>query len=332
MSERRLCAFAFTMKIAVCLLIGFALDFFLHEKTLFTHPIVLIGKQISWMERLLRKTFVRKPSDEWAAGALLAFVVAATAGGVAYLAVRAFSCFGLAGEIMVGSYFAFRTMAAKSLYNESVKVYYKLAEGDLVGARVALSWIVGRDTERLSEEEVAKGCIETIAENTADGIGAPLFWFALFGPVGSAVYKAINTMDSMVGYKNDRYIRFGFAAAKLDDMASYLPSRITALVMILASYALKMDFRNAWRIYLRDRRKHASPNSAQTESVAAGALGLMLGGNANYFGMLHEKPSIGDKIKAPGMDEILQAEKLMYMTSLLCCLIFAAAAAVLSFA
>jgi len=215
-------------------------------------------------------------------------------------------------------------MAPKSLYNESMKTYRKLKAGDLDGARQELSMIVGRDTQNLEEEEIAKACVETIAENTADGIGAPVFFFALGGPVGACAYKAINTMDSMVGYKNDKYLRFGYCAAKLDDVVNFIPSRLTAWVMIFASMLLGLNWQNAMRIYKRDRKNHSSPNSAQTESVCAGALGLKLGGDNYYFGKLVHKPTIGDSLRAPSLETIDEAEKLMFLTSFLMCVLMGA--------
>ncbi|MCL1803044.1 MAG: adenosylcobinamide-phosphate synthase CbiB [Eubacteriaceae bacterium] len=315
----------------ICLLAGFAIDYFLSEKTLFSHPIILIGKLISSSEAFLRAKFVKKKSDEYFAGFLLAAFVIFITGSIAAMAAWAGALLGTAGTVAVSIYFAFRSMAPKSLYNESIKVYDRLVADDLDGARYNLSMIVGRDTEMLTRSEVAKAAIETIAESTSDGIGGPVFFFALAGPIGCTIYKAINTMDSMIGYKNEKYLRFGRVAAKLDDFVNYLPSRLTALIMIFAAYLLGYDYKNAARIFRRDRRAHASPNSAQTESVCAGALGLRLGGDATYGGIVTSKPTIGDFIYEPGPEHILQAERLMYLTSFLCCVVFSALAYLLAF-
>lgn len=177
--------------------------------------------------------------------------------------------------------------------------------------------IVGRDTENLSEEGVIKAAVETVAENTSDGVIAPLFYMLLFGAAGGVVYKSINTMDSMVGYKNDKYIDFGKFAARLDDIVNFIPSRLSAAVMILSAAVIKMDFKNAVKIYRRDRKKHASPNSAQTEAVCAGALDIELAGDAYYFGELHKKPHIGDDLRDIEADDIRRANALMYTTTFL---------------
>ena len=198
-----------------------------------------------------------------------------------------------------------------------------MAKGDLVDARKKLSWIVGRDTQNLDAEEVTKGAVETIAENTSDGIVAPMLYMVLGGAPLAFLYKGINTMDSMVGYKNDKYLYFGRCAAKLDDLANLLPARITGLVMVMASYILDLDARNAWRIFKRDRYNHLSPNSAMTESVTAGALDIQLGGDHYYFGKLVHKDTIGDNIRPVCPEDIVLTNNLLYMTAVLCLLLFA---------
>ena len=198
---------------------------------------------------------------------------------------------------------------------EAKKVVTCLETQGLAAGRRQVAMLVGRDTENLTEEQVIKAAVETVAENTSDGVVAPLLWMALFGAAGGLFYKAINTMDSMVGYKNDRYLHFGRAAAKLDDGANYIPARLSALAMIGAASLLKLDGQGAWRIWRRDRRNHASPNSAQTESACAGALGVRLGGNASYFGQLYEKPTIGDPRRPIERADVHRACNLMYGTS-----------------
>ena len=224
--------------------------------------------------------------------------------------------FGCAAEAFMTG----QMLAAKSLRTESMKVYTALREGTLADARHAVSMIVGRDTERLDREHVAMAAVETVAENTSDGEIAPMLCFALGGPVLGWMYKAVNTMDSMVGYKNETYIDFGRAAAKLDDVVNFLPSRISAWLMILACHLCGKDYdaARARRIYLRDRRKHASPNSAQTESACAGALGLRLAGDASYFGKVVKKPFIGDRMRPTEPEDIPRANRLMYAASMLC--------------
>lgn len=218
------------------------------------------------------------------------------------------------------AFMTYQMLAAKSLRTESMRVYTALREGTLEDARHAVSMIVGRDTAQLDREHVAMAAVETVAENTSDGEIAPMLCFALGGPVLGWMYKAVNTMDSMVGYKNEKYIDFGRAAAKLDDAVNFLPSRISAYLMIFACRLCGKDYdaARAKRIYLRDRRKHASPNSAQTESVCAGALGLRLAGDASYFGKIVKKPFIGDRIRPTEPEDIPRANRLMYATAMLC--------------
>ena len=206
-----------------------------------------------------------------------------------------------------------QALAAKGLVQESTNVYRELLKPDLPAARTAVSRIVGRDTQALTAEGVTKAAVETVAENASDGVIAPL----LGGAPLALTYKAINTMDSMVGYKNERYLHFGRAAAKLDDIANFLPSRIAALLWVAAAALTGNDARNAWRIWRRDRRNHASPNSAQTESACAGALNVQLAGPAYYFGEYYKKPTIGDAVRPIEPEDIRRANRMMYAESLL---------------
>ena len=225
---------------------------------------------------------------------------------------------------MIETVMTYQILAAKCLCVESMKVYKALKIFGLREARKAVSMIVGRDTENLDEEGVIRAAVETVAENTSDGVIAPMLYLALGGPILGMAYKAINTMDSMIGYKNERYLDFGRAAAKLDDAVNYVPSRISAWLMIAACHFLGNPFiaSEAKRIYLRDRRKHASPNSAQTESACAGALGVRLAGDASYFGKIMHKPFIGDARRKISAQDIPNADRLMYGTAILCLLIF----------
>lgn len=299
------------------LLTGYVLDLIFGDPRQIYHPIRIIGNLIAVLEKWIRKVFPKTSKGELVGGTVLVVLVV-----LICTAVPA-ALLGLAAWIhpvvywLLASFWCWQILATKSLKTESMKVYAPLKEGDLPAARRAVAMIVGRDTERLTEEGVAKAAVETVAENTSDGIVAPLIFLALGGPALGFFYKAVNTMDSMVGYKNERYLYFGRTAARLDDMLNFLPSRISAWLMILAAAILGMDGKNAKRIYLRDRKNHASPNSAQTEAVMAGALRVQLAGDAWYFGELYKKPTIGDPFRAVEPEDIVRANRLMYLTSAL---------------
>lgn len=259
----------------------------------------------------------KENSEKFRKGIILAVTVPIVSALVsALLLVVAYKLHPVCG-VMIEAIMTYQILAAKCLKVESMKVYKSLKEEGLAAARKAVSMIVGRDTQVLDETGVAKAAIETVAENTSDGVIAPMLYTALGGPVFGFVYKAINTMDSMVGYKNDRYLYFGRAAAKLDDVANYLPARISAFLMIGCAFigGKEFDGRRAFRIYKRDNRKHASPNSAQTEAVCAGALGIQLAGDASYFGKVVKKPYIGDPVRAVEFEDIRRVNKLMYLTA-----------------
>lgn len=243
-------------------------------------------------------------------------VVITVAGLLLWAAYRLHPYAGILLECLM----TYQILAVKCLKEESMKVYRFLKEGDLIQARAAVSMIVGRDTDCLDEEGVARAAIETVAENTSDGVIAPMLYLALGGPVFGFFYKAVNTMDSMVGYKNEKYLYFGRAAAKLDDVLNFIPARIGACLMIAAAFLSGSEFsgKDALRVYLRDRRNHASPNSAQTESVCAGALGIRLAGDASYFGKVVNKPYIGEETRKAESEDIKRANRLMYGTAWQC--------------
>ncbi len=305
---------------------GFLLDLIAGDPYWLPHPVRLIGSWIGYLDRRLLGTFQEEKSEterdarkeEKKGIHLVFFVLLPVAALTCLILFAAFKLHAYVGAV-VESIMTFQMLATKCLKQESMKVYRKLEENDLPGARKAVSMIVGRDTDKLDETGVAKAAIETVAENTSDGVIAPMFYLAIGGPVFGFVYKAINTMDSMVGYKNDRYLHFGRAAAKLDDAVNFLPARISALLMTAVAYLSGKEFsgKNAWRIFVRDRYKHASPNSAQTEAVCAGALGIQLAGNASYFGRLVEKPTIGDPLRPVAPEDIARANRLLYGTAFL---------------
>lgn len=298
-------------------LAGYLLDLLFGDPYWFPHPVKLMGKLIAALEK---KWNTKDAETARRRGVLLVVtVILATLVVSSAILIGAYLINRYAGAV-IEAILTYTVLAAKSLRTESMKVYKELAKGDLPAARKAVSMIVGRDTDALDEAGVSRAAVETVAENTSDGVIAPLIYTAIGGPVLGLIYKAINTMDSMVGYKNERYINFGRAAAKLDDIVNFVPARISAAAMITAAYMLGGDYsgRDAARIFRRDRYNHASPNSAQTESVCAGALRIRLAGDASYFGKIVKKPFIGDDIRPIEFEDIKRANKLMYMTELLC--------------
>lgn len=295
------------------LLFGFLIDCILGDPYSLPHPIRLIGSLIAGLEKLLRSRI----KNERTAGTVLVITVLILSAGIPLALLMICYKINLILGIAAESIMCYYLVAARCLRNESMKVHDAFAENDTEKARQAVSMIVGRDTKCLDRDGIIRAAVETVAENTSDGVTAPMFYMALGGAVGGFFYKAANTMDSMLGYTNDKYINFGRTAAKLDDVLNYIPSRLTALLMILSAYILRFDGKNAFRIWKRDRRKHASPNSAQTEAVCAGALDIRLAGDAYYFGELHKKPFIGDDIRPIENEDIRRANRLMYMTSIL---------------
>lgn len=308
---------------ALALVLGFFIDLLVGDPRWLYHPVRIIGHGISFLEKHLRTCFPKTEKGEQRAGFLLVLLVcagsAAVPFGILYLAYRIHLVFGICLEILM----CYQMLAVKSLKDESMRVFEELKKGDLEGARYAVSMIVGRDTGTLDEAGVTKAAVETVAENTSDGIIAPLFYMAIGGPVLMFFYKGVNTMDSMVGYKNEKYLNFGRYAAKFDDIMNYIPARISAWLMIAASYMCGFDGKNAAKIYIRDRYNHASPNSAQTEAVMAGALDIQLAGNAYYFGKLYEKPTIGDNIRPVESQDIQRANRLLYVSAAVAAGLFA---------
>lgn len=304
------------METIFAVVIGFLLDLCFGDPYWMPHPIRAMGTLIAKLDKKLRK---EEQSDKQKLLNGIWLVVIVTGLSVLFcvlVLMAAYRVHPVAGTI-VQSLMCYQMFAAKCLKKESMKVYEALKEDDLLGARRAVSMIVGRDTQNLTKEGVAKAAVETVAENTSDGEIAPLLYMALFGAAGGYFYKAVNTMDSMVGYKNDKYLYFGRAAAKLDDIMNYVPARASAILMILASGILGQDMKNAAKIFKRDRYNHASPNSAQTEAVCAGALDIQLAGDAYYFGKLHKKPTIGDPIRLVSYQDIRLANRLLYGTACL---------------
>ena len=301
---------------------GFILDLMIGDPRWLYHPVRLIGHLISGTERIIRNCLPANKTGERIGGGILVLVVVTVSTGVPAVilsvAYKYFWQLGLALE----SFWCYQILATKSLKVESDRVYIALKDKGLEAGRKAVSMIVGRDTQNLTEEGVTKAAVETVAENTSDGILAPMFYMVIGCPVLGYFYKSVNTMDSMVGYKNDKFLYFGRAAAKFDDVMNFLPSRISGILMVLAAPLVKLDGKNAWKIFKRDRLCHASPNSAQTESVMAGALQVQLAGDAWYFGKLYKKPTIGDDLRPVEYEDIKRANQLLYATALLSLLVF----------
>ena len=296
---------------------GFLLDLIFGDPRWLYHPVCLIGNLISVLEKGIRKIFPKTNAGELAGGFVETLLVCLFSFGIpgAILYIL-YGHFPLAGVILE-TFWCYQLLATRSLRDESMKVHDRLINGTIEEARYAVSMIVGRDTQELTETGVTKAAVETVAENCSDGVIAPMIYMALGGAPLMFLYKGINTMDSMLGYKNDKYLYFGRCSAKLDDVANYLPARISGWLMVAASFVCGMDGKNAAKIYLRDRRNHASPNSAQTEAAMAGALDVQLAGNAYYFGKLYEKPTIGDPIRAVEPEDIRRSNRLMYGTAIL---------------
>ena len=300
---------------------GFVLDCLFGDPAWLPHPVVYMGKAISALEKGLRARLPKTPEGELWGGRILAFCLP-----VGTFALASLVCIGAAAlhpllGLAVQMFWCGQALAAKGLVQESTNVYQELTKPDLPAARRAVSRIVGRDTQDLTLEGVTRAAVETVAENASDGVIAPLLYMLIGGAPLALTYKAINTMDSMLGYKNKKYLYFGRYAAKLDDAANWLPSRLAALLWVAAAALTGSSAKGAWRIWRRDRHNHASPNSAQTESACAGALGVQLAGPAYYFGAYYDKPTIGDALRPIEPEDILRADRMMYTESVLALII-----------
>ncbi|MBR3307596.1 MAG: cobalamin biosynthesis protein CobD [Lachnospiraceae bacterium] len=312
------------------LLSGYLLDLLIGDPQGWPHPVRLIGSFIAFLEKKLNRGPSAGKGGQVFRGLIMSILVTGTAvlltGAVLFGAYRLNLFLGIAAEAVLTCY----VLAAKCLYKESMEVYNALAAEDMAAAAYKLSMIVGRDTAVLDREGIIRAAVETVAENTSDGVIAPLIYTAIGGPVAGMLYKAVNTMDSMVGYHNERYEYFGKAAARLDDLFNLIPSRLSALLMIASAALASLVNRGfsgsgALKIWLRDRYKHKSPNSAQTESACAGALGIRLGGDSYYGGVLVHKSVMGDARREIKTEDIRNANTLMFLSGLLAVLIFAAA-------
>ena len=309
------------------LFIAFAADALFGDPCWLYHPVRIIGKWISLMEKFLRKHFPKTSEGEQMAGVFLVVLTVIPAFFLPWLLLWILSMVPVAGAaaaLVLDIFWMYQILAMGCLKTETLKVYAALKNKDMDDARLKLSWLVGRDTASLSEEEIVKATVETIAENTTDGVAAPMLFMAAglflmpFGaPLGFA-YKAVNTLDSMVGYRNETYIHFGWCSAKTDDILNFVPARLSGVLMTAAAYLAGYDGKSAWKCFKRDRLAHLSPNSAQTESACAGAFGIQLGGTHDYFGKPVQKPTLGDNCRPAEAKHIKSAVHLMYITSLLC--------------
>ncbi len=295
------------------LLSAFVLDLLFGDPRRLPHPVEGIG----WLIHTLEDWCYEAPMAKRLSGGVLVCGVL----GITWLAGWLLLTVAAAVHPWVGGlaaiWLAWTCLAARELHRQAAVVIEALVEGDLVAARGALGMIVGRDTAHLDEPGILRACVETVAENTSDGVVAPLFYLALGGPLGGLLYKAVNTMDSMVGYRNERYREFGSCAARLDDLLNWLPARLTGLLMVAASFLLGLNGWQAWRIMRRDARKHASPNAGYPEAAAAGALGVSLGGRSRYFGRETDKPVLGDADHEVDVVLFGKMVYLMYAASLL---------------
>ena len=306
---------------ALPVILGFLLDCAVGDPYNIPHPIKLIGRLIGTLEKLVRK----RMKNLRLGGVILGMTVILLSTAVPLALLLVCYHFSLIVGIVAETVLCCYMLAARCLCRESMKVCRAAESGDTEAARKAVSMIVGRDTAVLDRDGIMRAAVETVAENTSDGVTAPLFYMGLGGAVGAFFYKSVNTMDSMIGYKDEKFADIGRFAAKLDDVLNYIPSRLTAFFMVIAAPISGLDGRNAFRIWRRDRRNHASPNSAQTESACAGALHLRFAGDAWYFGKLHKKPYIGDDDRPVEPADIRRANKLMYVTSVFVLIISAAA-------
>ena len=294
--------------------IAYILDLIFGDPQNILHPVQIIGKLIEILEKLLLKKKYKV-----AAGGILTVLIV----GITYE-----FCYIISGNISIPAvaileiYLMYTVFSINSLAREGRRVYSILERGDIEVARKELAYLVSRDTGKMDTKMIIRSTMETISENTVDGVIAPMFYMFLGGLPLAMVYKAVNTLDSMVGYKNEKYMEFGKISAKVDDAANFIPARITGILIVIASFILRYDYKSAWKIFLRDRKNHSSPNSAHSESSVAGALGVQFGGKVSYFGKEVDKPTIGDKKKDFELEDIKKNIKIMYVTAFLGIVIF----------
>lgn len=305
----------------VQIVIGFFLDWYIGDPAWLPHPVRWVGKFISWQENVIRKIAL-SPNGLRTAGVVLVIVTVGVSFGVSYLLLELTRQISYVLYIVVGAVLAYYELAVRSMAGEAMNIHHALQDGYIRQAREYLSRIVGRDTDNLEQQEIIRGTVETVAENTSDGIIAPLFYLFIGGPALGMAYKAINTLDSMVGYRNEKYRDLGWASARLDDLANWIPARLTAYIMPVAAGLMGKDTKNGYRILRRDKKNHLSPNSGYPEAAMAGVLGIKLGGTNCYGGVAVEKPTIGDDVKKLEPQDIQDSVAIMKRTAIIALLIF----------
>ena len=305
------------MKLVISIIMAIILDLILGDPQFLTHPVIIMGRCISKLEKILRRIFPDTEKGQLFAGLCLAIIMPVGTYAFFYIILLLLNQMHWILAFIFETFWCYQAIAIRDMIKESRGVYTAVTTGSIRDARQAVSRIVGRDTSVLDRKGVIKAAVETVAENFSDGVMAPLLYMAIGGAPLALAYKSVNTMDSMVGYKNDKYLYFGRCAARLDDIAGFIPSRLSAIILILASLFCGKNAKNAFKIWIRDRYNHASPNSAQTEAVMAGALEVQLAGPAVYFGKKYDKPFIGDDIKEIVDTNILDANRIFVVGSLM---------------
>ncbi|MGB9779790.1 adenosylcobinamide-phosphate synthase CbiB [Caldanaerobacter sp.] len=301
--------------------LAYLLDLIFGDPEGYPHPVRLIGSLISKEERIIRK-YAKNPKALKLAGFFMCFFTTTLAYAVTYISIYLAGFINHYFAYLIEVAFIYTTLATKDLARAAYSVYTPLKKKDLKAARENLALIVSRDTENLEDKDIIRGVLETVSENISDGIIAPMFYAFLGGAPLAMFYKAASTLDSMVGYKNEKYKDLGFASAKLDDLLNFIPARITGLLIVISSFLLGYDYKNSFKIFIRDRLKHESPNSAHGEAALAGALGVELGGLNYYFGKPVIKPKLGDKKEELSLKHINSSVKIMYMTSFIGLIVF----------
>lgn len=296
--------------------LAYIIDLVVGDPRWIPHPVVLIGKLISWLEKGLRR-WIAPAIGFKAAGVLLLLITVGFTFGVMYYLLEALFAFNYWLAVLVNVWLLSTTLATKSLYLAGKEIYYLLRENNISEARKKVGWIVGRDTENLDEGEIVRATVETVAENIVDGITSPLFYAVIGGLPLAMAYKAVNTLDSMVGYKNEKYLELGWASARFDDLANFVPARITALLIVFAAWLTRKNWRQSWRMIMRDAKKHPSPNSGYSEAGIAGALNIRLGGLNYYGGRESFRAYMGDPIEPLTKNKIIEANQQMVVTSII---------------